>query len=747
MLSSTSGQSSGANTPLIGRERELAAAMTLLRHPGVRLLSLIGPDGSGKTRLSLALARMLNDDFEDGVVFVPLTALNEPDLIAATIISVLNQRVTSDQPTKEILKTLLAERHMLLVLDGFDGVRRGAPQIADLLAAAPRLKIMVTCREALRIYGEHLYTVPPLSLPDTSQVSQDNLSQYEAVALFMQHAAQVDPEFGFNEINAPAIVQICLKLDGLALAIELAAKQLYYLQPGEILQGILQHLPPQDTHPQTSGQVITPGVRTLTPSPIRRRRPLRVILEWLMGELDDTGALLFQRIGVFAGGFTPESVLAVCSPGLGRGIEAALQELIQRGLVLVLHSEQDSPRFYQPAAIGEYAANRLAERPESEAIRQLHAEHFVSLAEKAERELNGSEQAFWLARLNRELGNLRAALAWTIEKSNSDLALRLASSLWRYWWLSLRSNEGVRWLQKALATGESAPVDVRARSLRAYGNLLGYRKAESNTAHEAALTLYRSIGDQAGIAACLNNLGNIARARKDYQRALQLYEESLVIHQRQNNRFGESVTLGNLAMVAFARGDRTLARQYLELGQQIDRELGDQFSLAYSLYALGGLALVEERMEEADELFREALRLANETGYTPDAVAARIGLARLAIRRNQLVDAARLCQEALQAAEGLEVFFPLMLAVEGYAGLAASRGALVQAATLYGAADTMESLSNLPRDNLESWFFEEGLAVVRAQLPPTIFESAWQEGTSLVATDTERLRTFIAQLV
>ena len=535
-------------THLIGREREIRAVREQLSKDNARLLTLSGVGGTGKTRLALQAAADMMDEFEHGVFFVSLAALSDAALVLPTIAKTFDLRETAGLPLLEQLQDYLRDKQLLLVLDNFEQVIDAAPRVSELLTAAARLKVLVTSREALRLSGETDYPVPPLSLPDPRRLpSLAQLSQYEAVALFIERAVAVKPTFTVTNENAPAVAEICHRLDGLPLAIELAAARARVLPPERMLVELSHRL-----------NFLTSGSRDVP----TRQKTLRGAIDWSHDLLTTTERELFRRLGVFVGGCTLESIETVCNVEKDLSVLETVESLVGKSLVKQTEAHGE-PRFVMLETIREYAGERLLAAGEEERVRERHREYYLALAEEAQAKLIGAEQTEWLQHLEDEHENLRAALNWSLVVAGSDGGLRLCGALQRFWATRGHLSEGRGWCARFLGRAEGeVRTPARAKALNTAG-VLAQLQADypvASTQHEEGLAIRRQLGDQSGIAASLNNLANVFAQRADYSSAKTLYEESLAIRRQLGDRSGIAASLDNLGAVAHAQGDFVSAR-------------------------------------------------------------------------------------------------------------------------------------------------------------------------------------------
>jgi len=439
----------------------------------------------------------LLEDFGGGIYFVPLAAVTDHDLFFAEVVGALGVRESGDVPLGDVLKGYLSRRELLLVLDNLEQILSAAPLVGELLSAGPRLKVLVTSRIPLGLYGEHEYAVPPLSVPDPRRLpGLEALSQYEAVRLFIERAGAAKAGFEVNNANAPAVAEICARLDGLPLAIELAAARVKHLSPDAMLGRVGWRL-----------RLLTGGARDLP----ERQRTLRGAIEWSHDLLDEGEKVLFARMAVFSGGRTLEAIEAVCDAEGDLQVDAldGVSSLLDKSLLGREEGPEEEPRFVMLETVHEYAREKLEESGEAEGVGRAHTRYFVALAERAEPELTGPEQKRWFARLEAEHGNLRAALSRSLEAGDSASALRIGAAVWHFWVVRGHFGEGRRWLAAGLAGGEAVPAGIRAGAMHGLGELALWQgdRARAVEGLEASLTLYREAKNRRGEAYALCFLG------------------------------------------------------------------------------------------------------------------------------------------------------------------------------------------------------------------------------------------------
>ena len=679
---------------LVGREADVSRVAELLRTESVRLITITGAGGVGKTRLAQAVANEVAEDFTDGVIFVPLDSLTDAGLVVPTVARAVGVRAREDEPL-EGLEAALADQRALLVLDTFEQVAEAAPSLVELLTGCPALKIAATSRTRLRVTGEHEYPLAPLA-------------EEAGIALFLERARALRPDLELSDESSHAVAEICARLDGLPLAIELAAARVKLLRP-EAISERLEH----------SLELLTSGHRDLP----ARQQTLRATIDWSYGLLDEIEQSLLRLLSVFVGGCTLPAAEAVCAADLD-----SLGSLVDKSLVLA-----DGERYTMLDTIREYATDLLAESEDADDVRWAHTSHYLELAESAEPLLTAPDQRVWLDRLETEHGNLRAALRFSLDRQDSDTALRLGGSLWGFWLARGYLGEGRRWLEEALATEDRAATTVRAKALNGAGVLAHYQGAYAHAKRfcEESLKLYRQVGEERGVASALSGLALIARTRGDYATAQSMFEEALQIFRRLEDRQGVARTLDRYGIAMWFADNDELAAILIKEGLAEFRELEDVEGIGLSLLDLGFVALSQGDPAQALPLLEESLVICRELGDRRNIAKATYALGDSYAGRDRAT-ARAFYEESLSLSVELGDRWISAISVEGLARIAIATGESEAAARLLGVADALREATGAIRSAYFQVLYDGARTETRRRLGDDAFDSAWTAGRTLM---------------
>lgn len=769
-------------TTFIGRQREVERVLDLLMQADVRLVTLTGPPGIGKTRLSLQVAASMGNYVEDGVYLVALSPLSDPNMLPSAIARSLGVKEVPNQSVIETLEEYLSNKEMLLVLDNFEHIVPAGPLVTDLITACPELKVLVTSRTALHLYGEYQVAVPPLAMPDSDPPrwekaeegearvgpKAEELAQYEAVALFVQRARTVIPNFDINESNAATIAEICRQLDGLPLAIELAAARIKLLSPAAILERLTSRL-----------NLLTSGSLDLPP----RQRTLRGAIDWSYGLLDQPDMMLFRRMSVFVGSAALDSIDKVCKLPSEAGFDTLTQvdSLLDKSLVLRADDTVGESRFWMLWTIREYALGKLAESGEEATIRHQHAAYCLEFAERAASKLLGPESAEWSNLLESEIGNLRAALNWCCSagagKDDHETGLRLAGTLHWFWYLRGYLTEGRTWLEKALA--HSSPEErtlARAVALDAAGRLALLQDDYSQLLPrlEESVDILRQLGEHRALAYALTNLG-IARVYQNrdagnsgyelIEEATRLFrvvgdnwglafaldikadatvllggteevaaryrEESLALYRGLGDDRGIATELSELGYSAVKLGNYELAQDRLEEAIALTRAVGDRWYTAVSLRNLGDVAMHQEDYGQAAAYYRESLSLYRELGDKVRASNALRNLGHVYRHLEKHAEAAQLYSGSLKLAGETDNLPNIALCISAMSSIALAAQNPTSATRLLGMSCALRERSHGLMPPLDLAEYTRSLEMARCALEASVFASAWDEGMAL----------------
>lgn len=736
-----------ALSSFIGREKEIAQLKQMMADH--RLVTLTGMGGVGKTRLTLAVAAELLGEFADGVWHVELASVSDLRLVPQAVAMALDVHEERGRLLSATLADYLRDKAALLVWDNCEHVIEACAPLADyLLQRCPYMRLLASSREALGVEGETAYPVPSLSLPSEEAPGLEALQQSEAVRLFVERATEVLPAFRLTEANAPAVVQVCRRLDGMALAIELAAARVKLLKVKQIAARL-----------DDAFRLLTGGNRTALP----RQQTLRATLDWSHQLLSETERAVLRRLAVFAGSWTLEAAEAVCA---GEGVEALavldlLAQLANKSLVVLERKPGHEARYSLLETVRQYAREKWLAAGEEERVRQQHLAYFLGLAQAAELKLYDSRQLEGLAQLDTEQNNLRAAMGWALEKG-LEAGLELAGALFWYWHLRCYWADGYAWLQKALAAGPGVAKPLRARLLSRAGHLVrlmgNFKQAVAYS--EESIALFREVGDKAGLAFPLGTLGRMI-VFQDSARGEALLEESLGLYREVGNKWGSRNVLGSLGQVAAIQGQFDQAGTCWQESLVLARELGVPDGIAWALNGLGHLAFVQGDYERAMALFTESLPVSQAVKHKRFLLGTLFSIAVTALYLGWLEQAKALAREYLELCQemgagmswrigrfGVDQPYKLAFALENLALAEKSGDQPTIASVLFGVATHLWALGQLDKGvrlyaaaraasasilthftPLERADFDHALTGILLQLDEATFQKAWAEGS------------------
>jgi predicted ATPase/DNA-binding SARP family transcriptional activator len=744
----------------IGREGEVAALRMLVERDGVRLVTLTGPPGIGKTRLALRVAAGFLDHFTDGVYFVPLAAISDPELVVSAIAQKLGLREAAGRPLLELLQEHLRHKKLLLILDNYEQVMQTAPLVAELVSSGRLLNVLVTSREPLHLYGEHEFAVPPLELPDlTLSLAQGNgrgpehgetngeeraerrrmldveeVGRYSAVRLFVERANAAQAGFTLTPDNAQVVSAICHRLEGIPLAIELAATRIRLMSPQALVSRLDRRL-----------QELRSDARDLP----RRLQTLRDAIAWSYDLLDPAEKVLFRRLGVFVGGWTPEAAEVITRhAGEGANVQEQLRSLADKSLLTVEDAGADGLRFSMLETIREYALEVLEEHEEREGIRRRHALYFVDWAEEAEAQLRGPEQIVWMERMQRDHDNLRAASGWAHEHEDAELALRLAVALGRfrerrgYWGEARRSLEMA--LDLAELAGPLRQSSLAGMALLRLARIMvqqgDYLPAEEHL--RESLSVFKEAGDKAGMALALNNLGQLYDRQGRQAEAFAHHQESLALSRESGDVQSIALSLNEVAVMSSQMGDQVSARRYFEECLELYRTTGNKQGIAISLLNLGVVAGRQRDYEAARPYYEQSLTVSRELGNRGDVALILRNLSDLLCDQGDQVKAVELCEESLHLSRELGSKELVAQCIVSFARIAAEKGQWLLAARLFGAGQAQLDAIGAHLYGPAQERVEYGVQLVITQLGDATWQAYHAEGGALTAEEatTEALR-------
>lgn len=710
-------------SPIVGREREIEAGVERLRDETSRLLTVTGPGGVGKTRLSLEIARVAASAFPDGVVFVELGPLTDPSLVAPTLASALKLRQAGEQPPLEAVMTALHGKRALIVLDNCEHVLAAVRDIvASLLATLPELRILATSRPSLRVRGEQLLPLEPLRVPDPADgVVPEDLAGIPAIALFVQRARAVRPDFSLGDGNASDVVEICARLDGLPLAIELAAIRMRALSPRALASLLGERLRLLSIGPEDAPE---------------RHRTLRATVQWSYNLLTPSQQELFRRLAVFAGGCTIESATEVAADGDPFAALDGLEALVDQGLLSRIEYTDGDLRFGMLQTVREYALELLDASADAEEVRNRHARYLVALAERIGMHLRGPEPGAWLDRLEREQDNLRAALAWSLGDHGSlgepVTALRLAAAFWPFWHMRGRLHEGHAWLERAISQGERVDPATRAGAFLMLANVANNLEDHDQAAslYGESLRLFEQIGNRPSVASAQVGIGMVATSRGDYDTAAELLVQALEYFQASGNEGASVPCLFALGRLAIAQGEYAQAMAALTRARDLcaPDDIGGR---TYVSLELSHLERLRGNLDTAAQLAAACLAWFREIGERRAEASALAELGQVALARGDLAGADRQLSEAATMHLAIRDELGVVTCLEALACLAAEMHLPELSATLRGVSDTWRARSGTQRTHAERQSLDRAMSIAMQEADASEIDRALVSGAAL----------------